>query len=104
MDASDIEDYLEMKPIFMKASFGRTKGKRVLVFGLCPPLLWNEKLKAVFDLQACESCSHQEAVERQVFQTGLQAQKAQEVASHRISGQKCVSYYNCATILRLQMT
>lgn len=75
MDASDIEDYLEMKPIFMKASFRRMKGKRVLVFGL----LWNEKLKAVFDLQACESCSHQEAVERQVFQTGLQAQKAQEV-------------------------
>lgn len=91
MDASDIEDYLEMKPIFMKASFGRTKGKQVLVFGPCPPLLWKEKLKAVFDLQACESCSHQEAVERQVFQTGLQAQKAQEVASHRISGQKCVS-------------
>lgn len=26
MDASDIEDYLEMKFIFMKASFGRTKG------------------------------------------------------------------------------
>lgn len=76
MDASDLGGYLEMKFIFMKASFGRTKGKQVLVFGLCPSLLWNEKLKAVFGLQACESCSHQEAVERQVCQTGLQARKA----------------------------
>lgn len=64
-----------MKFIFVKASFRRTKGKQVIVFGLCP-LLWNEKLKAVFDLQTCESCSHQEAVERQVCQAGLQAQKA----------------------------
>lgn len=91
MDASDVEDYREMKFIFMKASFGRTKGKQVLVFGLCPPLPWNEKLEAVFDLQACESCSHQEAVERQVFQPGLQPQKTQAVASLRSSGQKCVS-------------
>lgn len=65
-----------MKFIFVKASFGRTKGKQVLVFGLCPPLLWNEKQKAVFDLQAYESCSHQEAVEGQVCQAGLQAGKA----------------------------
>lgn len=79
MVASDLEDYLVMKFIFMKASFRRPKGKQILVFGLCPPWHWHEKLKAVFDLQACESCSHQEAVERQVFQAGLQAQKTQEV-------------------------
>lgn len=99
MDASDLEDFLEMKFIFVKATFRRTKSKQVLVFGLCPPLPWNEKLKAVFDLQACEACSHQVAVERQVCQAGLQAQKPSVVsepkrASHRISGR----VYVCLSI------
>lgn len=45
MDASDWENYLEMKFVFRKTSFGTTKGKQFLVFGICPPLLWNEKLE-----------------------------------------------------------
>lgn len=33
MDASALEDYLEMKFVFMKISFGRTKGNRSLCLG-----------------------------------------------------------------------
>lgn len=40
MDASELEDYLEMKFDFMKTSFGRMKDKQVFVFEIFPPP-WN---------------------------------------------------------------